>query len=61
MAKTPQRETIEVGDGTIDFNKVLKQHNQAGLQHYIIELEHYKTNSMDGVKKSLANFDKLRF
>jgi sugar phosphate isomerase/epimerase len=59
MAATEKRETVEVGDGTIDFKPILKQSALAGLKHYFIELEHYKTNSMDGVKKCRQNFLKL--
>jgi sugar phosphate isomerase/epimerase len=61
MANSEQKETIEVGDGTIDFRPILNAREQAGLQHYFIELEHYKTNSMDGVKKCRQNFLKLGF
>lgn len=61
MAATAARESIEVGEGTIDFNSILKQRKKAGLEHFIIELEHYRTNSMDGVNLCRKNFRKLRF
>lgn len=60
MANTEKRETIEVGDGTIDFSAIFKHAVQAGIQYYIIELEHYRTNSMDGVKKARAGFLRIK-
>ena len=61
MAKTEKRETVEVGDGSIDFASIFKQGKLAGLQYHIIELEHYKTTSMEGVKRARENFLKLKF
>ena len=55
MANTPARETIEVGDGTIDFASIFKNSKKAGLKYYIVELENYRTTSMDGVEKCLKN------
>ena len=56
MANTEKRETIEVGDGVIDFSTIFKSSSQAGLKYYIIELENYRTNSMDGVNKARKGF-----
>lgn len=61
MAKTEKRETVEVGDGSIDFAGIFKQSKQAGLRYYIIELEHYKTTPMQGVERARKNFQKLRW
>lgn len=55
MAKTSARETIEVGDGVIDFAKIFTHSKVAGVKYYIVELEHYKTTSLEGVEKSLKN------
>jgi sugar phosphate isomerase/epimerase len=60
LAATEKRETIEVGDGVIDFSTIFKQSANAGLKYYIVELEHYRTTSMDGVKKARAGFLKIR-
>lgn len=60
MADTEKRETIEVGDGVIDFSTIFKQSSAAGLKYYIIELENYRTTSMDGVKKARAGFLKIK-
>jgi sugar phosphate isomerase/epimerase len=61
LASTAARESIEVGEGTIDFNAIFKHRKKAGLEHFVIELEHYRTNSMDGVDLCRKNFRKLRF
>jgi sugar phosphate isomerase/epimerase len=60
MAASEKRESIEVGDGVIDFSAIFKQSQVAGLQHYVIELEHYKTTPLEGVGRARANFLKIR-
>ena len=59
MAKTEKRETIEVGDGSIDFSGIFKKSTQAGLKYYIVELENYKTTPMQGVERARNNFVKI--
>ena len=61
LAATEKRETIEFGDGTIDFPGIFRQSKLAGLQHYIIELEHYRTTPLEGVKRARANFLKPKW
>jgi len=61
LANTTERETVEVGDGLIDFNAIFKQRDEAGFQHFIIELEHYKTTPLQGVKRAREGFLKLTF
>lgn len=61
LAATEKRETIEFGDGTIDFPGIFRQSKLAGLQHYIIELEHYRSTPMDGVKRARENFVKTKW
>lgn len=61
MAKTEKRESIEVGDGSIDFTSIFKQSQKAGLKYYIVELENYVTTPMEGVKRARQNFLKLKF
>lgn len=55
MANTSEHETIEVGDGTIDFADIFTHSKEAGVNYYFIELENYRTTSMKGVEKSLKN------
>ena len=61
MAKTEKRESIEVGDGSIDFSAIFKQSAKAGLKYYIVELENYVTTPLEGVKRARQNLLKLRF
>jgi len=61
LAKTESRETIEFGDGTIDFPAIFRQSQQAGLQHYIIELEHYRSTPLEGIKRARENFVRLNW
>jgi sugar phosphate isomerase/epimerase len=56
LAATEQRETIEVGDGTIDFAAILRERRRAGFCHYIVELEHYRTTPLQGVRRARENF-----
>lgn len=59
LAATEKRETIEVGDGTIDFPSIFRQSARAGMQYYIVELEHYRSTPLDGVKRARQNFLKM--
>ncbi|MCA0235389.1 MAG: TIM barrel protein [Bacteroidetes bacterium] len=61
MANTEKQDSIEVGDGVIDFNEIFKQSKLAGLKYYIIELENYVTTPMQGAERSLQGFKKLVF
>lgn len=62
MANSEKRETIEVGDGSIDFANVFKNGaKKAGLEYYIVELEHYKTTPLEGIKRCRENLMKIKF
>lgn len=61
MARTEKRETIEVGDGFIDFASILKWSKKAGLRYHFIELENYVTTPLEGVKKALNQFKKVKY
>jgi sugar phosphate isomerase/epimerase len=52
MAKSDKRESIEVGDGVVDFKGIFQKAKQAGLKHYIVELEAYKTTPIQGVDRA---------
>lgn len=52
QAKTEKGESIEVGDGEIDFKNIFQHSKEAGLQYYIIELENYVTTPIQGVDKA---------
>lgn len=61
MAKTTQRETIEVGDGSIDFMSIFQHSKLAGLKYYIIELEHYATTPLKGIERARRNMVNLNW
>jgi sugar phosphate isomerase/epimerase len=60
MAKSEKRETIEVGDGVVNFSEIFKQARLAGMKYYVIELEDYKTTPMQGVERALTGFKKIK-
>lgn len=59
MAPPPDRKTIEVGEGTINFAEIFAHPTSAFVKYYIVELEHYKRTPMEGVEVSLKNLQKL--
>lgn len=61
MAKTEKQETVEVGDGSINFNEIFKYTPAAGVKYYVVELEHYKTTPMLGIAKAYKGLKKLKF
>jgi sugar phosphate isomerase/epimerase len=61
LANTEKRESVEVGDGAIDFNEIFRQSKTAGLKYYIIELENYVTTPIQGAERALKGFKKLVF
>ena len=59
MANTPKKETIEVGNGVMDFVSIFKDPGAAKVVYYIVELEDYKTSSMEGINISLQGLKKI--
>ncbi len=59
LANSEKRESIEVGDGVIDFKSIFQKSAQAGLKHFVVELEHYKTTPLEGIKKARTNLLKV--
>jgi sugar phosphate isomerase/epimerase len=37
MDASPERRMVDVGKGSIDFRKILGQHERAGIRHYFVE------------------------
>lgn len=52
QADTDKGESIEVGDGVIDFKTIFQHSQEAGLQHYVVELENYVTTPIQGIDKA---------
>lgn len=59
MADSDERETIEVGDGMIDFDDIIKNKRTGGCKYYIVELEHYRTTPLKGLRQCYKAMDKL--
>ena len=59
MANTTRRESIEVGEGTIDFETLFRLPGASKVTYYIVELEDYRTTSMEGVDISLQHLKKI--
>ena len=60
MAKTEKREFAEVGTGSIDFQKILKNAKTAGLKHFYVEQDECKIAPMDAITISYRNVLKLQ-
>ncbi|MEZ4940102.1 MAG: sugar phosphate isomerase/epimerase [Saprospiraceae bacterium] len=50
-----RRETAIVGEGIVDFKTIFKNRENAGLQYFIVELEHYKNSPLEGVETARKN------
>lgn len=61
MAKTKEQETVEVGQGSINFQEIFKYTPAAGVKYYVVELEHYKTTPMQGIGEAYKGLKKLKF
>jgi sugar phosphate isomerase/epimerase len=59
MAKTEKQETVEVGDGSINFKEIFSKASQAGLKYYVVELENYVTTPMQGIDRARKNLVKI--
>ncbi len=57
LANSDKRETIEIGDGSIDFTSIIQKVGKK--KKFIVELEDYKTTPLLGVEKSYNNLRKL--
>lgn len=61
MAKSEKRESIEIGDGTIDFNKIFKETKGIGAEYFFVEQEAYRTTSLEAIKTNYKRICKLKF
>jgi sugar phosphate isomerase/epimerase len=53
------RDTAEVGEGSINFAELFALPEVAKVKYYIVELEHYKTTPVEGIGVSYKNLKKL--
>jgi sugar phosphate isomerase/epimerase len=55
------KNSVELGTGTINFNKILKTAKENGMQHFIVEQEAYPNGTpLEAVKADAAYMKKLK-
>ncbi|HEY0677351.1 MAG TPA: sugar phosphate isomerase/epimerase [Chitinophagaceae bacterium] len=52
MDKTPQKKFTEIGNGSIDFNKIFKCKKKSGMQHFFVEQD-VSANPLESIQKSI--------
>jgi len=58
-SKVKHEEFLEVGSGVIDWSKVLKNAERAGVQHYYVEQDFTPGDPIESLKKSYAYLRKV--
>ncbi len=54
MDSTPQKAFTEVGNGTIDFKRIFKEADKAGLKYFFVEQDITPGDPFDSIAKSFA-------
>ena len=54
MDKTSEKSFTEVGNGTIDFKRILANANKAGLKYFFVEQDKTPGDPFDSIAKSIA-------
>jgi len=54
MNNTTDRAFTEVGNGIIDFKKIFKSANKAGLKYFFVEQDKCPGDPYDSIKKSIS-------
>ncbi len=60
MEKTAERSFAEVGNGSIDFQKIFNERKTAGLQHYFVEQDVSKRSPLESIQISIENLKKIK-
>lgn len=60
MGPAPDRAFVPVGSGTIDFARIFDKSEQAGVKHYIVELEGASATTK-GAEESCRHLRQLRY
>lgn len=58
MDNTPQHAFTEVGNGIIDFKRILNRANKAGLKYFFVEQDKCPGSPFDSITKSIAYIKK---
>ena len=61
MDATPRRFFTEVGQGTIDFKKILGAARKAGIKHYFVEQDETPASPFTSIKVSIDYLKRLEF
>jgi len=61
MDNTPARESVEVGDGIINYAKVFKMKDLAGMKHFFVEQEAFKMDPIQSIRKSYKFLNSLTY
>lgn len=60
MEKTEERAMAEVGNGSIDFQRIFDAQKVAGLKHYFVEQDFCKRPALEAIEMSINNVKKLK-
>lgn len=58
MDRTPNKAFTEVGNGSIDFKRIFKQANKAGMKYFFVEQDITPGNPFDSITKSITYIKK---
>lgn len=58
MDKTPERSFTEVGNGSIDFKKIFKYADKAGLQYFFVEQDKTPGDPFNSITQSISYIKK---
>lgn len=58
MDKTPERSFTEVGNGSIDFKKIFKYADKAGLKYFFVEQDRTPGDPFNSISQSIAYIKK---
>jgi len=61
MDNTPARESVEVGDGIINYAKVFKMKDLSGMKHFFVEQEAFKMDPIQSIRKSYKFLNSLTY
>lgn len=59
MSRTENRESTEIGSGTIDFNAIFAKKEKAGLKHFYLEQESFNIDPFESIGISYKTLKKL--
>lgn len=53
MARTPEKEFTEVGNGVIDFKRIFRYKEEAGMKYFFVEQDKCPGSPFDSIEKSI--------